>query len=147
MTGRSNAWIAGLLIGLTMGLSGCHRTPDDVAVRRAVHATVAAAEAVDVSAFADQLAEDFTGNGGELDRRALVNMLRLVRLRHEAIHALLGPVTVEPRGDRYVVRFTVTLTGGGQLLPSDLGVYQVESGWRLDHGGWVCYTARWKRSI
>lgn len=147
MIGRSKVGFAALSIGLLLGLCGCHRTPADVAVRQAVHAAIDAAEAADASAFADQLAEDFTGNEGELDRRTLVNMLRVARLRHEAIHALLGPVTVEPRGERYVVRFTVTLTSGGRLLPSDLGVYRVESGWRLDHGDWVCYSAHWKRSI
>lgn len=137
----------GILWGLVMGLGGCHRTPDEVAVKQAVAAAEAAAEQVDASGFGDQLAEDFTGNDGDVDRRQLVNLLRVARLRNESIHVLMGPVTVEARGDRYLAHFTVTLTSGGRLLPAQMGVYEVESAWRREGGDWICYSATWKRPV
>ena len=127
--------------------AACHRAPAEEAVRRAVAEAAQAAEAVDAGAFRDRLGEDFTGNRGEVDRRQLVDLLRLAKLRGETIHVLMGPVTVEPRGDRFVATFTVTLTSGGRLLPSDIGVYRVESAWRSESGDWVCYAATWSHRL
>lgn len=142
-----NALRVPLIVAVCMVATACHRTPPEEAVRRAVHAAEQAAEQTDAGAFADRLSADFTGNTGEVDRTQLTNLLRLARLRHESVHVLMGPVTVAPRGDRYVVSFTVTLTSGGRLLPEDMGVYDVESAWRREGGEWVCYSATWKRPL
>lgn len=137
-----------LCLSIVSGLlAGCHRVPAEEAVRQAVAGAAQAAEAVDAGAFRNRLGEDFTGNRGEVDRRQLVDLLRLAKLRGESIHVLMGPVTVEPRGDRFVATFTVTLTSGGRLLPSDMGVYRVESAWRKEGGDWVCYAATWSRPL
>lgn len=136
-----------LCIGLATLLAGCHRTPAERAVREAIAAAADAAEHADAGAFADRLATDFTGNAGELDRRQLEAMLRMARLRHATVHAVVGPVTVEAHGERYVARFAVTLTSGGGMLPSDIGVYRVESAWRREQGDWRCYSATWRRSM
>ena len=142
-----NALKMSVLAMVCMLVIGCHRTPDEVAVKQAVAAAEQAAEQADAGAFADHLTEDFTGNAGEANREQLLNLLRLARLRHETIHVLMGPVTAAPRGDRYVASFTVTLTSGGRLLPEDMGVYDVESAWRREGGAWVCYSATWKRPL
>ena len=135
------------LAAVCVGLGGCHRVPDEQAVRQALDAAEHAAETVDAGAFGDRLSDDFTGNHGELDRRQLVNLLRVARLRGETLHVLTGPVSVEPHGERFVATFTVTLTSGGRLLPSDLGVYRVRSAWRKEGGDWVCYAADWSRPL
>src|SRR3546814_11347657 len=82
-----------------------------------------------------------------LDRRRLMAMVGLLKLRGESIGVLLGPVSVEPRGERMVATFTVTLSSGGRLLPDRLGLYRVTSGWRKEGGAWSCYTARWERYL
>ena len=56
---------------------------------------------------------------------------------------MVGPVSVEPRGDRYVASFTVTLTSGGKLLPAQIGVYKVVTAWRKEGREWHCYSATW----
>lgn len=142
-----DAMKATLIVAFFALATACHRTPDEEAVRQAVSAAERAAEQVDAGAFADRLSQDFTGNAGETDRAQLANLLRLARLRQESIHVLMGPVTVAPRGDRYVASFTVTLTSGGRLLPEDMGVYDVQSAWRREDGEWVCYSATWKRPL
>ena len=129
---------------LALGLVACHRTPDESRVRHGVEAAQHAAEQVDASALGDVITDDFTGNNGELERRQLLGMLRAAAFRGETIHALTGPVTVEQRGDRYVARFTVTLTSGGKLLPAQIGMYDVETAWRKDGRQWRCYSATWK---
>jgi hypothetical protein len=134
-----------LLCGLLLfGLAACHRTPDESLVRQGIETAQHAAEQVDASAMGDLLTEDFTGNNGEMERRQLLGMLRAAAFRGETIRALTGPLTVEPRGDRYVARFTVTLTSGGKLLPAQIGVYEVETAWRREGREWRCYSATWK---
>ncbi|MDA3914297.1 hypothetical protein [Oleiagrimonas sp.] len=68
-------------------------------------------------------------------------------MRGEKLSVLMGPLDVERRGSRFVVQFTVTLGGGGRLIPEHLGVYHVESAWLLQDGDWRCYSANWKHVL
>lgn len=141
---------AGLLIMLAlfaMSVSACRHTPNEVQVREAIASVAQAAEAGAATGVVAPLTDDFDGNTGELDRRALSNMVRLIALRGEHVGVTMGPVSIEHRGQRMVATFTVTLTSGGRLLPEQLGVYQVESAWQKQDGKWLCYTASWKHSI
>lgn len=128
---------------LAMGLTACHRTPDESRVRQGIEKAEHAAEQADASALDVVLSDDFDGNHGEMERRQLLALLHVAKFRGETIHALTGPVEVEQHGDRYVARFTVTLTSGGRMLPSNIGVYKVETGWRKDGREWRCYSATW----
>ena len=132
---------------LALVLSGCRHTPDEQQVREAIAAVAQAAEAGAASDVSAPLSDDFDGNAGELDRRGLTNMVRLLALRGEHIGVTTGPVSIEHRGERMVATFTVTLTSGGKLLPDQLGLYEVESAWRRDDGKWRCYTATWKHTM
>ncbi|QNK01031.1 hypothetical protein [Dyella telluris] len=128
---------------LAVALAACHRTPDESRVRQGIEKAEHAAEQADASALDDVLSEDFDGNQGEMQRRQLLGLLRAASFRGETIHALTGPIDVEQHGDRYVARFTVTLTSGGRMLPSNMGIYKVETGWRKDGREWRCYSATW----
>lgn len=135
-----------LCVLLAAGLAACHRTPDESRVRQGIEKAGHAAEQADASALGDVLSEDFDGNQGDMQRRQLLGLLRAASFRGERIHALTGPIEVEQHGDRYVARFTVTLTSGGRMLPSNIGIYRVETGWKKDGGEWRCYSATWTPS-
>lgn len=135
------------LAALLAGLAGCHRTPDETRVRQAIAATAQAAEQNDPRGAIESLSEDFDGNGGQLERRDLANLIRLARLRGEHIGVTVGPVSVERRGERLVASFTASLTQGSRLLPDAAGVYQVETAWRREGDEWRCYNATWKRQL
>jgi hypothetical protein len=146
--------VASLLIVLAwcaLALLGCRHAPDEVQVREAVASIALAADTNAASDVVAPLSDDFNGNdvdgNGELDRRALANMVRLIALRGEHIGATIGPIAIEHRGERMVATFTVTLSSGSHLFPDQLGVYQIESAWRNEDGKWRCYTASWKHSI
>jgi len=140
--------VAFLTMFLVSGaLAGCHRAPDEQRVRDAISATAEAAEAAKASDTVDALTEDFDGNGGQLDRRALANLIRVYAVRGQKVHVLMGPVDVERRGERMIATFTVTLTAGTGVLPENAGAYSVETGWRKDGGEWRCFTASWKRAL
>jgi hypothetical protein len=128
---------------LAIGLTACHHTPDESRVRQGIETAERAAEQADASSLDALLSDDFSGNNGEMERRQILGLLRAARFRGETIHALSGPIEVEQRGDRYVARFTVTLTSGGKLLPAQMGVYQVEAAWRKEGREWRCYAATW----
>lgn len=133
------------LVALT--LAGCQRTPDEARVRMAIAQAADAAMAGDASGLASVFTDDFDGNHGELDRRAVKRMVAALALRGEHLGVTTGPVSVERRGQRLVATFTVTLTSGGRWLPDHLGVYRVESGWRRDGSHWRCYTATWTHAL
>jgi hypothetical protein len=128
-------------------LSGCRHTPDEEKLRKAIASTVAGAEAGKAGDTVEALTDDFDGNAGQLDKAALANLVRLFALRGQSIHVLMGPATIEPRGDRMVATFTVTLTAGAGVLPDNAGAYQVETGWRKEGGEWRCFTASWKKAL
>jgi hypothetical protein len=142
----SKAWIA-LAFVLLAALAGCRHTPDEEQVRKAIAATVAGAEAGKAGDTTEVLTDDFDGNTGQLDKRSLANLVRVYALRGQSIHVLMGPTTVEPRGERIVATFTVTLTAGAGVLPDNAGAYQVETGWRKEGGAWRCFTATWKKAL
>lgn len=146
--GRWTPWLP--LVALAGGLclaGGCHRTSAEQQVRDAVGRAAQAARDRDAGALDDLLSEDLATPGHDLDRARLLGLLRLARLRDERVSVLMGPVEIEPRGARMLARFTVTLGGGGRLIPEHLGVYRVESAWRREDGDWRCYSASWKRRL
>ncbi len=146
--GRMRIFVTSLLLAVAVvALSGCQRPDDELQVRRAIESAAQAAEQNSASDLAAVLSEDFDGNDGALDRRALSGTLRLFALRGEQVKVTLGPVGIERRGERLVATFTVAMRAGGRLLPENLGVYQVESAWRKDAGDWLCYSATWTQSF
>lgn len=128
-------------------LTGCRHAPDEERVRDAIAATAEAAEAGKAGDTVAALSDDFDGNAGALDRRALANLIRAYALRGQKVHVLMGPTEVSRRGDRMTAAFTVTLTAGAGVLPDNAGAYTVETGWRKDGGEWRCYTATWKHAL
>ena len=111
------------LIGLlVLAVGGCHRPPDELQIRHAIEQAVRAAGQVDAAAVVEPLSGEFDGNSGTMNRQDIGNLLRAARFRGETLHAVLGPVDIQPRGERYVASFSVTLTSGGKLFPSQLGV-------------------------
>lgn len=141
-------WRAMIGIVMILAMVACQQPADEQRIRHAIDIGAQAAEATDAGDFGDVISDDFDGNDGAFDRRKLLGLLRLLRLRGEHLSVLMGPVSLEPRGDRYVATFTVTLgSGGSRLLPSRLGIYHVTSAWRLEDGDWRCYQASWERAL
>lgn len=138
-----------LLFIALMGVmvAGCRHPPDETQVRAAIASATQATTRGDAGVLGDAFTDDFDGNHGELDQRAVRRMVAALALRGEHIGVTTGPISVERRGDRMLATFTVTLTSGGRVLPDQLGVYRVASGWRRDGSRWRCYTATWTRAL
>jgi hypothetical protein len=137
-------YFAGLLVLMA---ASCHRPPDEVQIRRAIEQAAQAAEQVDAAGAVRPLSDDFDGNSGAMNRQDIGNLLRAAHFRGETLHAVLGPIDIAARGERYVASFSITLTSGGKLFPSQLGVYKVESAWRRQGHDWRCYSATWTQQL
>lgn len=132
---------------LAMALVGCRRMPDEAQVRAAIAAVAQAAVSADSSGVVAPLSGDFDGNAGELDRRSLANMVRLIHLRGEHLGVTVGPIVIDHRGERMVATFSVALTSGSRIFPDQMGIHRVETAWRKEHGDWRCYSASWQRAL
>jgi len=130
-------------------IAGCHRTPDEEQVRRAIAAAADAARNNDADGVLAQVSKDFIGNEGDFDRRDLQRFLALRAFRHDSTGVLVGPVSVKWQGDRLIATFTLTLTGGqpGSLLPEHAAVYAMSTAWRREGSHWRCYSADWQQKF
>jgi hypothetical protein len=132
---------------LAIAFAACSRPPDEEVLRARIAAMATALEERQAGRFMSGVADDFTGQRGQLDRRQLGALVRVETLRHQSLGISLGPMEVTMHGERATVRFKVFARGGsGSFIPQQAGVYQVESGWRKGGDDWVVYSAQWERA-
>jgi len=131
---------------LVIVITACARPDDETRIRTQLEAMTAALADANVRAFMAPLAEDFSAQTWDLDRRA-VQLLLLREFRtHDRIRARLFDVDVELFEDeRAQVTFQAVLTGGSGLLPEQGSWYRVATGWRRSGPDWELISARWER--
>lgn len=126
-------------------IPGCTRSGPEEAIRMQIDGMQAAVESRDASQFLSGVSEDFSGADGAYDRRALRGLLAAHFIGAERVTVVLGPADITLHGEnRATVRISAVL-GGGRFLPERVETLDIESGWRLEDGEWLCYTARWSR--
>lgn len=138
--------VAATVLVVVAMLAGCRRTPAEQQVRSAIDSAASAARANDAPGVLAVVSGQFDGNGGELDRRGLRQLLALRALRQDHTGVLVGPISFARRGDRVIATFNLVLTGGkhGDLLPEQSQVLAMTTAWRREGGTWVCYNASWR---
>jgi hypothetical protein len=132
-----------MMIVVAMFAGACSRAPEEQRLREAVAAMEAAMEAGRPGDFTDRVADDFSGQGGQMDLRQLRAVLVAQTLRHQNISVLLGPLDIKRYGDRATVKVNLVATGG-QWLPETGRQIELESHWRLEGGEWLCFRADWQ---
>jgi hypothetical protein len=142
--GQFRVWCSFLLTLLLLG--GCSSElsleQQIVATLRNMEAHIEAGERRD---FMDYVADDFRGQGGELNHDQLNGLLLYQLRRYQKVHAQLLPVSVQPAGlDEAEASFQILLTGGAGLLPENGQLYQVSSLWRFQEGQWLLQSAQWQ---
>ncbi|UTA53004.1 nuclear transport factor 2 family protein [Lysobacter soli] len=121
----------------------CGRTPPEKRLRETMGELQAAIETKDAAALDEVLAEDFVGPSG-LDRNGARRLAQLMFLRHGAIGANVGPVSIDMKPGHATANFNVALTGSsGQLLPDTARLYDVTTGWREVDGQWRMTSVEW----
>ena len=149
--GRRTLWIASFLSGyLLLAVLGCHRTPAEQVIRDTIDAMHQAGEKHDIDGVIVPMSDDFAARDDDnelnADRKDFKRYLTLLQMQEGgSLHATLGPLTIALQGtDRATADFTMLVTGGNGLLPSDGQMEQVHTGWRLDGSKWELISAEWK---
>jgi hypothetical protein len=132
-----------LLIGL---LAACSSPPPDEAqIRAQIDVQEQTAEAGEIGAFMDGIAENFGGQRGNLSREQLKELLRIQLLAHTRIGVTLTGIEVEVSKDFAEARFNALLTGGAGFIPDSGDAFDVVTDWQKIDDRWVVVAARWTR--
>ena len=98
-----------------------------------------------VGDFMERVAEDFSGQNGNLDRRGLNSLLRVQLLKHSRVTASIMSDEYKMFEGRASVELSVLMTGGpGNWLPDSGRVYKIRTGWREQDGQWSMISAVWE---
>ena len=146
MSRRFTLWIL-LPAALLAALAGCGESGDpESRLRQTVAQMETAAEAGEIGEFLDYVADDFSGQDGQYDRRSLARMMRAQMLRHTRISATITSSDVQMFTNRASMDMTLLLTGGPRAwMPESGELMTVKTGWRQDAGDWVLISATWER--
>ena len=106
----------------------------------------AAGESGDIDTLFEPIAEDFAGSEG-MDRKTFRRFVTFSRMGQQQVGVSLGPMDIKLYGDRATANFTATITGGPGMLPNQLQVYDIETGWRLEGSDWKLISAKWKPKL
>lgn len=128
-----------------LALSACSRAPAEQRLRETIAQMEEAIESGRANEFIKGVSTEFSGNGGQYDRRQLHATLRAITLRHRDIKVLGGPLDITMHGEeRATVKLSALVTGGsGGLLPDSGRRVSIDSGWRQEDGEWRCISATW----
>ena len=147
--GTIGMWKGRVFIGVVVAAClalltvACGRTPPEERLRETMGELQAAIEQKDTAALDEVLAEDFVGPTG-LDRNGARRLAQLMFLRHGAIGANVGPISIDMTPGHATAKFNVALTGSsGQLLPDTARLYDVTTGWREVDGQWRMTSVEW----
>jgi len=135
-----------LALALFSLLPGCKHAPPERALRDTISKMQAAGESGDIDALLEPIAEDFSGEQG-MDRKAFRRYITFMRMRQSKVGATLGPIDVKLFGDRASATFTATITGGPGMMPTQVQVYDIETGWRLEGSDWKLINAKWQPKL
>lgn len=94
--------------------------------------------------FINHVAEDFSGQKGQLNRQQLRGLVIYQLNRHQRLHAQLFPISVKETGEETAsAKFRALITGGPGWIPDQGQLYDFETLWRYRGGEWKLTGANW----
>lgn len=135
-----------LALTLAMAVAGCGpELPDETQIRGRIGLMQEALDEGDVRTFLSPIAEDFSVEGRDIDRRGARVLLNRELRAHEKLKARLFDIEIELHGeDRATASMHAVTTGGSGLIPETGRWYRIDSGWRREDGDWMLISARWE---
>jgi hypothetical protein len=126
-------------------LAACGQPPT---VEQQIIATIeemdARIEAGERRAFMQNVAEDFNGQDGSMNRDQVRALVVFQLNRYKQLQARLFPIRVEDNGDDTArAEFRALVTGGPNWIPESGQVYAFETTWRNEGGDWLLTSANW----
>jgi len=101
-------------------------------------------EAGERRAFMEYISDDFSGQGGRMNREQ-VRVLMVMQLnRYQRLQGQLLPIQVEDYGDgTAAANFKALVTGGPNWIPESGQVFEFDTRWRKDGSEWLLTAADW----
>lgn len=136
------------LCALALALTACTRAPDEERIRTALAELETAVEAKQLGPVREHVLEQFSAQGGAVDRQAFLNLIRAAFLTNQSVEISISDIRIQIAGGRAEVSAKVLMLGGsGRLLPERGQVYAVDSVWRLDGDEWKVHQAEWQAGL
>ena len=137
--------VSSLIVAVLL-LSACG---DELSVEQQIIATLRnmeyAAEEGQHLEFMTYVAESFGGQQGSMDRREFHRFMIFQINRNRRLQAQFFPIFVtETAEDSASAQFRILVTGGAGLLPESGQLFEVETSWLRDGGGWDLTEADWE---
>ncbi len=127
-------------------LVACARPADEDRIRQHLDAMIDALADQNARAFMAPLADDFSADTWNLDRRGARLLLNREMRAHQRIRVRLFDIRIDlVQEDRATASFQAVLTGGSGLIPEQGSWYRVATGWRRQGSDWELITASWER--
>lgn len=94
--------------------------------------------------FMNHVADEFSGQNGQLNRDQLRGMVIYQLNRYQRLSAQLFPIRVTETGEGLATAtFRALVTGGAGWLPENGQVYDFETHWTRQSGDWMLLKADW----
>ncbi len=95
--------------------------------------------------FIKHVAEDFSGQNGQLNRQELQRLVLFQFNRHQRLNVQLFPITVTETGENKAsARFKALITGGPGWIPDQGQLYDFKTRWHYEGGDWILISADWE---
>lgn len=145
MTPRHGRLLTGLLL-VAIAVIACSKPlttqQQVIAVIREMEARIEEGER---RPFMKHIAEDFSGQKGQLNRDQVRGMVIYQLNRYQRLDARLFPIRVTETGEAMAMaRFRALVTGGAGWLPENGQVYDFETHWSKQSGDWLLTSANWE---
>jgi hypothetical protein len=94
--------------------------------------------------FMAHISEDFSGQGGSMNREQLRALMIMQLNRYQRLQGQLFPIRVEDQGDGSArANFRALVTGGPNWLPESGQVFEFDTRWERVDGDWLLIAADW----
>jgi len=104
----------------------------------------ASIEAGERRSFMGYISEDFSGQGGSLNREQVRALLIMQLNRYQGLQGQLFPIQVDETGEGTAsASFRALVTGGPNWIPESGQVFDFETRWRKVDGEWMLQAADW----
>jgi hypothetical protein len=128
-----------------LGLVACGQAPTTeqqiISVIREMETRIEAAER---RPFMSHVAEDFSGQGGSLNRNELNRLVIYQLNEYRRLNAQLFPIRVSETGEGTAgAQFRALVTGGENLIPDSGQFYDFDTHWKLVGDEWLLVSADW----
>jgi len=104
----------------------------------------ASIEAGERRPFMEHISEDFSGQGGRMNREQVRALMIMQLNRYQRLQGQLFPIQVEATGeDTASANFRALVTGGPNWIPESGQVFEFYTRWRKVDGDWLLTAADW----